>query len=134
MRTQWACPPDPLLPPVSPHPLPSASCRYFWPTSLRYSSWPWCRVFSRKMRCSFSPQRSTSDIIRSVRKSCGAREESGLEQAWQSKAPGVQTPRSLARKPLLCEAAPSHQAAGLTCGGLLGHESRGSLMRGHGDI
>ena len=30
-------------------------------------------VFSRKMRCSLSPQRSTSDIIRSVRKSCGAR-------------------------------------------------------------
>lgn len=27
-------------------------------------------VFSLKMRCSFSPQRSTSDIIKSVRKSC----------------------------------------------------------------
>ncbi|TNN21884.1 hypothetical protein EYF80_068004 [Liparis tanakae] len=31
-------------------------------------------VFSRKMRCSFSPQRSTSDIIRSVRKSCRGNE------------------------------------------------------------
>lgn len=31
-------------------------------------------VFSRKMRCSLSPQRSTSDIIRSVRKSWGGRQ------------------------------------------------------------
>lgn len=74
MRTQWACLTLTLLPPVGPHPLPSASCRYFWPTSLRYSSMALvASVFSRKMRCSFSPQRSTSDIIRSVRKSCGAR-------------------------------------------------------------
>lgn len=50
---------------------PRASCRYFCPTSLRYSSMALvASVFSRKMRCSFSPQRSTSDIIRSVRKSC----------------------------------------------------------------
>lgn len=54
--------------------LPRASCRYFCPTSLRYSSMALvASVFSRKMRCSFSPQRSTSDIIRSVRKSCQLR-------------------------------------------------------------
>lgn len=34
-------------------------------------------VFSRKMRCSLSPQRSTSDIIRSVRKSWGGRQPVG---------------------------------------------------------
>lgn len=49
---------------------PRASCRYFCPTSLRYSSMAFvASVFSLKMRCSFSPQRSTSDIIKSVRKS-----------------------------------------------------------------
>lgn len=51
--------------------IPKASCRYFWPTSLRYSSMALvARVFSRNIRCSLSPHRSTSDIIRSVRKSC----------------------------------------------------------------
>lgn len=49
---------------------PRASCRYFCPTSFRYSSMALvASVFSLKMRCSFSPQRSTSDIIKSVRKS-----------------------------------------------------------------
>lgn len=50
--------------------LPSASWRYFWPTSLRYSSMALVpSVFSRNIKCSFSPHLSTSDIIRSVRKS-----------------------------------------------------------------
>lgn len=55
---------------------PRASCRYFCPTSLRYSSIAFvANVFSLKMRCSFSPQRSTSDIIKSVRKSCRKRQK-----------------------------------------------------------
>lgn len=57
--------------------LPRASCRYFCPTSLRYSSIAFvASVFSLKMRCSFSPQRSTSDIIKSVRKSCRDKQKS----------------------------------------------------------
>lgn len=63
--------PLPLLPSTSLLHSPRASCRYFCPTSLRYSSMAFvASVFSLKMRCSFSPQRSTSDIIKSVRKSC----------------------------------------------------------------
>lgn len=49
---------------------PSASCRYFCPTSFRYSSMALvASVFSLKIRTSWSAQRSTSDITRSVRKS-----------------------------------------------------------------
>lgn len=59
--------------------LPRASCRYFCPTSFRYSSMAFvASVFSRKIRWSFSPQRSTSDIIRSVRKSYRNRNASQL--------------------------------------------------------
>ena len=54
--------------------VPKASCKYFCPTSFRYSSIALvASVFSLKMRCSFSPQRSTSDIIRSVKKSWKAK-------------------------------------------------------------
>lgn len=54
--------------------IPKASCKYFCPTSFRYSSIALvASVFSLKMRCSFSPQRSTSDIIRSVKKSWKAK-------------------------------------------------------------
>ena len=66
--------------------LPRASCRYFCPTSLRYSSIALvASVFSLKMRCSFSPQRSTSDIIRSVRKSCRDKQKSKsiLQIGWK---------------------------------------------------
>lgn len=60
--------------PTNPLYLPKASCKYFCPTSFRYSSIALvASVFSLKMRCSFSPQRSTSDIIRSVKKSWKAK-------------------------------------------------------------
>lgn len=49
---------------------PRASCRYFCPTSFRYSSTALvASVFSLKISTSCSPQRSTSDITRSDRKS-----------------------------------------------------------------
>lgn len=63
----WARPANDLY-------VPKASCKYFCPTSFRYSSIALvASVFSLKMRCSFSPQRSTSDIIRSVKKSWKAK-------------------------------------------------------------
>lgn len=63
----WARPANALY-------VPKASCKYFCPTSFRYSSIALvASVFSLKMRCSFSPQRSTSDIIRSVKKSWKAK-------------------------------------------------------------
>lgn len=50
--------------------LPSASWRYFCPTNFRYSSIALvASVFSLKIRTSCSPQRSTSDITKSVKKS-----------------------------------------------------------------
>lgn len=59
---------------ADPRYVPKASCKYFCPTSFRYSSIALvANVFSLKMRCSFSPQRSTSDIIRSVKKSWKAK-------------------------------------------------------------
>lgn len=73
--------PLPLLPSTSLLHSPRASCRYFCPTSLRYSSMAFvASVFSLKMRCSFSPQRSTSDIIKSVRKSCRKKQEKKEKQ------------------------------------------------------
>ena len=60
---------------INPALSPSASCRYFCPTSLRYSSMALvARVFSLKIKTSWSAQRSTSDITRSVRKSWGGGE------------------------------------------------------------
>lgn len=50
--------------------LPSASWRYFCPTNFRYSSIALvASVFSLKIKTSCSPQRSTSDITKSVKKS-----------------------------------------------------------------
>lgn len=52
--------------------LPSASWRYFCPTSLRYSSIALvASVFSLKIKTSCSAQRSTSAITKSVKKSWG---------------------------------------------------------------
>lgn len=74
--------------------VPKASCKYFCPTSFRYSSIALvASVFSLKMRCSFSPQRSTSDIIRSVKKSWKAKPTVGhhaltlVPQSCSSPAP-----------------------------------------------
>lgn len=86
--------------------VPKASCRYFCPTSFRYSSIALvASVFSLKMRCSFSPQRSTSDIIRSVKKSWKAKPMVGHQAV-------IYASFSSSSLPFSRETSPSYDARG----------------------
>lgn len=85
---------------AAPRYVPKASCKYFCPTSFRYSSIALvASVFSLKMRCSFSPQRSTSDIIRSVKKSWKAKPMVGHHVPAQPVRLPAQRERSAAVSP-----------------------------------